>query len=299
MSFNLRTYFFRRGHYGGREIIIIGEWGKRYISIVFLLCIMKKNPILVYQVGRVGSQSIEQSLKRYTTKTVYHVHRMLPSNIHKLQKRFLSDKPPHGKIPLRLEDLWLYHNIIKKRRKAKIITLCRSPIDRTISRFFDGLNRYLNPEQIEYVKREKESDSILDLLIDIFFNVYDEHWDVLNWFDDHLKKCLNIDVYDYRFPKQKGYMKINNVVYDLLIIKSEIKDNIKEKAIIDFLNLRQDFKIIRIDDGIQKWYGRLYIKFMKKIKMPESYLTKMLDSKYKKHFYSASEIKNMHIKWSN
>ena len=78
----------------------------------------------------------------------------------------------------------------------------------------------------------KDTDYQLKKLIDIFIKEY-SHDVPLQWFDLELKKATGINVYNYPFPKHKGYMTIEENNIELLIMKLEIPDALKERVIAD------------------------------------------------------------------
>ncbi len=100
-----------------------------------------------------------------------------------------------------------------------------------------------------------------------------------------MKETLNIDVYQYPFSQENGYLSIGQDNFDLLIIKVELDDASKEKAIAKFLGL-DSFRIIRANVAQNKNYAKTYQDFIQMLKLPESYINTMCNSKYTKHFYS-------------
>jgi hypothetical protein len=218
-----------------------------------------KIPVIVYQMAKVGSSSVCDSLKMYGIRPVFHVHRFNP--------------------PVNGYGRRIYKHIIKPNRKADFITLVRDPISRNISNFFGG------------VIRKKYSNSVNEL-IHMFPNFVHGN-NPLTWFDVELKKILNIDIYSYPFPKEKGSLVIENGNFRLLVLKLELNDSNIEKAIIDFLCIDDDFKLIRTNVSRNKIIGDTYKEFKKKLILPQGYIDQMTNSKYFKHFYSKNEIKKI------
>ena len=107
-----------------------------------------------------------------------------------------------------------------------------------------------------------------------------------------------MDVYDFQFPKEKGHMVIQKNNFELLVLKLEIPDMEKQDVISEFINL-PEFQLIRANVGEDKDYSETYKDFKDKIQMPHSYLERMLNSKYSRHFYTDSEIDAIWSKWSD
>ena len=84
-----------------------------------------------------------------------------------------------------------------------------------------------------------------------------------------------------------------------MILKLEIDDQKKEKAIKEFLGLGSKFKWVKFNVGESKKYSRLYKNFKEKIKFPRTYIEQMLNSKYTRYFYTDEEIKAIEQLWLN
>ena len=245
------------------------------------------NPVLVYQMGKVASQSIYQSLKAIGEVNVYHVHRLNPDHIHAVREEYLrrGKRPPNEQ-----KGLYLYRKVIKPRKPAKIITLVREPISRNISAFFENLDLFSNPNS-----RLQEEE--ITNLIDTFLREYN-HDTVLNWFDIEMKSTTGINVYQYSFPKQTGYQIIIENPYQLLILRHDLDDETKASLIGDFLGLEQ-FDIIRANISEDKSYAEKYAAFLERIKIPTSYARRMYNSKYTKHFFAHNEIEHLFKSWTS
>ena len=93
-------------------------------------------------------------------------------------------------------------------------------------------------------------------------------------------------------------MKIEENNIELLIMKLEIPDALKERAIADFMHLDK-FRLIRKNLGKDKTYSKTYQQFKKTVRLPSTYLRKMLSSKYATHFYSEKDINALWVRWRN
>jgi hypothetical protein len=184
---------------------------------------------------------------------------------------------------------FLYNKIIVPKKQVKIISLTREPIGRNVAAFFQNFER-------ETGKKYEQSNFTPQELGDIFINFF-PHSIPLNWFDNNFKPFLGIDVYEYPFPKEQGYLKINKDNMDLLILKLETSDSVKEKAIAEFLGLKE-FKLVRTNVGEDKNYRDMYKEFKQNLKLPLSYVEEMCSSKYFNHFYKEEEIRKVYSRWT-
>jgi hypothetical protein len=236
--------------------------------------------------GKVGSRSVTDSLIKHGLHPVIHIHRMNPKNI----QRVKAEHQKHNQKPKNEEiGLWLYKNICRDdRQKAKVITLVREPISRNISAFFQNYERFTG-------LKFEESNLQADKLIKLFLSGY-QHRVPLTWFNNELKQTLGIDVYEFEFPKEHGYLEIRDGRFELLVVKMEIPDRSKAAAITKFLGL-ENFQLKRSNISNQKIYADAYREFRKKIYLPESYVDQMHKSEYAQHFYSIDELEKIRNAW--
>lgn len=242
-------------------------------------------PIVVYQMGKVGSTSVKESLVSCGVGSIYQVHRLNPENIERVRQDHLkrNSQPPDESVGMHL-----YNHVVKKRKKCKFITLVREPIGRNISAFFENFKFFAGMSFTDQVFS-------MNQLTNIFLNNY-PHSVPLTWFDEEMKRSLAIDIYEYNFPKEDGYLSINKHPFELLIIKCEMPDLIKERVISDFVGI-DNFSLNRANIAQEKNYSEVYQRFKSGINLPASYIEMMCDSKYMNHFYEYSEIESIRSKW--
>jgi hypothetical protein len=225
-------------------------------------------PVFVFQMGKVGSTSIYESLLEFYPGVVLHGHRF---HSHHENWKFRR----------------LYNWAVLRKRPLKIISLTREPLGRNVSAFFQNFER----ETI--VPYEKANFSIEDLRL-LFLSRY-RHDIPLEWFDKNIRETFGIDVYASPFPSS-GYATYSNANVRLLVMRCEIRDEEKVKVIKDFLGLEQ-FQLLRKNVGEEKDYAATYREFRDKVKLPPEYIAKMCESRYFTHFYDAATIDGVREKW--
>jgi len=110
----------------------------------------RKPPILIYQMGKVGSATILKSLSNYKLdRSVYHVHNL----DHSLAEKQLSWAIATTGTNRRYDNLWnsLFLSLSVKRPRSEkwpVITLVREPVGRNISFFFQVMDR-LYPDLLQ------------------------------------------------------------------------------------------------------------------------------------------------------
>ncbi len=241
--------------------------------------------IVIYQMGKVGSRSIESSISALKYENVYHIHYLQLDNLLRiLTERLESNR----KVSYHAErSLALWKPLLIERRYAKYITIVRNPIERNFSAFFHGYANYL-PDRNEGYRSTSES-------IKLFFESY-EHDIPLTWFNEELNPVLNINIFDHPFPVEQGYQRLQLPNGELLILKLETGNSVMERALAEFFNLTE-FTIVNSNEASDRSYNNLYRDFKASIVLPEAYVERMLNSQYTLHFYSDSERNKIREYW--
>lgn len=229
---------------------------------------MSSRPVFVYQMGKVGSASIRDSLAAQYHQPVVHGHGFAP-DFHNWQ------------IPL------LYH-VFMEGKGLDIITLTREPISRNVSHFFQKFTEYSGHHFNEF------SPDSPDKLLRLFLDSYD-HDLATYWFEEHIQRNFGIDVYSRDIPNC-GYQFYEKGRVRVLLIKLETDNAKKEDAIKKFFNL-DSFTISNSNISKKKPYGTLYQSFVEKVRLPRDYIEARLSSRYFKHFYDEKTSNAVWDKW--
>lgn len=257
---------------------------------------IKNPPIIIYQMGKVGSSTVLNSLKNVDLPNpVHHVHFLSHNGIKNAEKYFLRLKNPIIPHHIKLSKI-LRKKIDKtKDRRWKIITLIREPIGRDISDFFENVETQ-HPNLIDENGNVKKSQAI-EFLQKKFMN-YDELTNyTCTWFDKELKIAFNIDIYAYPFNHRKGFTIIRNKNIEILILKLEDIDRSFNNGVKEFLNLNCYIKMLKANVAKDKKYSIAYKYVLKNIVIPKPVCIKIYSSKYANHFYSESMRSEFIKKW--
>jgi len=242
-------------------------------------------PVVIYTMGKVGSTSIANSLGNQNIHPVFHLHKLRPENIIARQKAELI--PKYGYESAKVERD-LYGDIILTRKPAHFITAVRDPLGRSISNFFQILHHYVDrPDLLRACDFAR--------LQDIFFKNYPCCID-FEWFDLELYPVLGIDVYSIGFPANQGRQTYVNDNFKLLVLKLETADAVKEKGIMDFLEL-PSFTLSRDNESNSKEYFEVYDYFRNNVSFSHAFIDKVYSSRHVKHFYSQDEIEILKDTW--
>jgi hypothetical protein len=268
----------------------------------------KGPPLLVYQMGKVGSSSIMASLRSLgLDMPLYHPHILIKSRLDEIEtkrkKYFRTERYSSLKRPWECQFLRKQIDCTLNSKKWKIVTLTREPIARNVSTFFENLEVI----PLEYKKKYEVKSDYYDIepiivndgdmekLIPLFFE-RPKHDSPLDFFDIELKEIFGIDVFSNEFPKAKGYKIYENEKAQVLLIRLENLNSCAKQAFKEFLDI-EDFTLINTNIGAEKIYASLYRKFKDTVVFPNSYIDKLYNSKYMRHFYSESEIDGFRSIW--
>jgi len=263
------------------------------------------DPIINYQMGKVGSSTIQSSLESLgLDQPVYHVHFLNPLRVREIERQrreyFRTEKQGSLRRPWLSE--FLYERIQKKDRHWMLITLVREPIARNISTFFENLEVTKKAGAAHYAVRSDYYgfDIEVDLenlnpLIALFFDRL-VHERPLRYFDDEIRTVYGIDVFESAFPRDKGFKIYQADNADLLLMRLENLDGCADPAFKAFLGI-DELALVNTNVASNKVYAPLYKAFKRSICLPQDYVDRMYDSKYTRHFYSDEEIQQFRRRW--
>ena len=273
-----------------------------------------RDPILVYQMGKVGSSSIRNSLFRSRdprTRLVLMSHEFYPIRNRDVQRidieadlrpyviaeiehdkqvfqRFSRKKRRGWRFRERFYTQRIYQAYVKPGGPLRVITLVREPVANNISMFFEVFDHYA---QTTFEASTMSVDEMIALFLDRYM-----HRRPLTWFDAELKTTLGIDVFRHPFDTELGYAVIRQENVALLVLKMELDDHAKAEAVAGFLGL-QDLELVRSNVSRHRPHGDAYAEFRRRIRVPARLLEDLYESKYARHFYSESERAAFRQRW--
>ncbi len=277
----------------------------------------RKVPLLVYQMGKVGSSTLVASLRAnpsvVSRYSIYQVHRLTASGLEFVERvsaearvrlRETSNPkrrfyPEHARV-----GRWLRPRLIdpKNNRKWLVITLVREPISRNVSSFFQNLEFRLSYDYRSELQR-KGKEAVAAEIQRLFDVNYLDPWAMervdanpLTWFDSELKAVFGVDVYASDFPTKKGYQIYESDRARVLLLRLEDLNRIHSAALKEFLQL-DDFTLVSANTAEAKAYSELYEIFLRDLTLPASYVDDLCNSRHARHFYTDAEIKHLRARW--
>lgn len=269
-----------------------------------------KQPLVIYQMGKVGSMSILYALRSSNLDMpIYHVHALSDQGIIQMEQMYWGEtfKVFRKSLLPETQHVFASHFLraqLNKRsthEKWKVVTLVREPIARNVSEFFFSIDTTKHDPHLPDFYEMYESNAInTSKLIDRFVERFHENSEdsqlPLKWFDNEFKTVLGIDVFSSDFPKSKGYQIIREELTDVLLLKLEKIQECYSDAFNEFLEL-SELRLRRANTARQRKYYPAFKSFMDLVDLPASYVSTMYNSKYMRHFYDDEEINILWNKW--
>jgi glycosyltransferase involved in cell wall biosynthesis len=250
-------------------------------------------PIVVYQMGKVGSKSVEASLRAHGVNApICHCHLLADLDRVEAAVRKSRANPVQTLVQIdrgkQLRKTLLGSSYIQ----CRVISLVRDPVARNISAFFQNIDEFIP----DYRDQIAAGNLTVENLIETFLTYYDHNIPV-NWFDKQFKPVFGIDVFADSFPKEQGYAIYHGQGSSLLLIKLEKLNECAAAAVKDFLGI-DNFILNNTNVGDDKEYRGLYRDFIASVRLPPSYLDQMYESRAIRHFYSDDEIQRFRTRWA-
>jgi hypothetical protein len=256
---------------------------------------LDRPPILIYQMGKVGSSTVYKSLKNTPlSNSVLHLH-FLSTDLPKIKERYKKA----GKYPPPYH-IYLGESVRKilcrnPNLPCKIISLVRDPIAVVVSSLFQ--NPHLAPLSLTTDKNTIDPEKVIRYL-DRKLREPTTFSYVNEWFDRELKRVLDVDVFAKPFPVDVGYAVCRNKNVEALVIRLEDLSQRGPKAISEFLNLDATFVLEQSNVRNELMGGESYLQVLRRISLTPSLCREIYSSKFVKHFYNEAMIEQLVSKWT-
>ncbi len=250
------------------------------------------NFVLVYQMGKVGSSSIEHTLGERKIPS-YHIHTFddheefhMYHNKKDVSKFFDFKNRTMYRLVLNKRK-----RILQKREHIKIVTLVRDPIATVFSRFFQDLHlQFIEGKKNDAIHRD------MDVTYKYLEHCFDNYINLnyfANWFDNELKHNFGIDVLRQEVDNTQPFYTFNNERASVILIKCEQLSSL-DQEIGEFLQL-DDFVLKNSNEAKNKWYSNIHQYFKEHYDF--SKLFYMYELPLYHHVYSEQEREAFKDKW--
>jgi len=255
--------------------------------------------IFIWQMGKVGSASVLNSLKGFTLPTSWEVTNIV-ANDHWLV---------HNNL-LHTHSIQILYNFLHYTEEEFIvISLVRDLIARNVSSIFESMcrnapwNKLFIAEKNDFIafSYEKQEAEITKKLSEL-----NRDEGLLNWYNSLFKSHFYypdtdrylIDIYSKNFDHTKGVQTYSSKTKRVKMIIIRLEDlNESEQAIGEFLGI-DNFRLLKDNLSKDKWYKPIYEKFLSRYTPPREEINKIYLSKFMQYFYSQSQIDTLIARWT-
>ena len=255
-----------------------------------------RSSILVHTMGKVGSSTVARSLNRSSIDLpVYHTHFLSQDGINRVEARYRDDGlmvPAHIR---RSQDLrW---RVSKGETGWLVVSLVRDPIARSVSDLFQNAST-LWPELVDD-NGNVDPDLALEWISSRLAS-FDEETDyVCTWFDQEMQPVFNIDVFDTSFDHERGYTVCSSSVANLLLLRLEDLNSVFQPAMRTLLPDQPEVEMVRANVRSDKTGPRTTYQTVKdEMSLPLSTVERIYDSRFVRHFYTASMVDTFIDRWT-
>lgn len=258
---------------------------------------MAQDPIMIYQMAKVGSRSVlfslEYSYLRHHLPNVpiYHIHNLVDLDSHETRAKRTGNTEELGVIQQYKKIRQDFDQL--PNQHWNVISLVRDPVARNVGAFFHNLDHYIP----DWKPCWKEGKLSMDEIQQAFLSDKEVHHTPNVWFDVEFKSVLGIDVYAVPFRATNGYQfYANSPKVDLVIIRLEDLNRCAVPMVEKFLGIH-DFKLYPSNIGDEKDYAEIYRAF-KNTPLPLDYVEKTYQTRFACHFYTEAELQVFTRKWT-
>jgi len=250
-----------------------------------------RNPIVIYQKGKVGSSSFEKSFfEMNLSRPVIKAHVLYREHMEFLRAELgISARQYYGRHRVEPRSRYLLREIEKARKNGqgdwRFITMVRNPVAQNLSSFFQLLDVIVPDLQ----PRLHAGTLNLGELRTQFIRRYPADCFHNRWFDLEMKAALGIDVIESPFDPSRGYATYKQGCFNVLLLRLESMHDCASEAIQDYLGI-EGFRLSNTNRGDDKEYADLYRLFREEVALPAEYVDSLYNGRLARRFYSAAEI---------
>jgi hypothetical protein len=229
-------------------------------------------PVHLFQMGKVGSKSIEKSL-------ISAGHDHLIPHLHWANEMIQS-------YP---DCFYSYEEILSlpRPKPVKFISGIRDPIERVVSGLFESAESAKSSLEIGELK--ELVDSGVKSLGRVLADTVDP---ILRWFD-HRYFC-DLDVYGQSFDVSKGCGVIDGAAASVFLYRVDKLSNCWT-PLSEFVGL--PLKPVRTNEAEKKMYSALYNEALSKVRFPREFMEYVVGSRYCQTFFDERERKAMEVRY--
>jgi hypothetical protein len=254
--------------------------------------------LLVYQMPKTGSQTVEATLQRcalsHRVLRLHYLSREMADEIHRgpasncAVENWQETVRPQLAFMARMSRILFWRKWLCRCGlpipKVQIIAAVRDPIGLALSSIFENHQYFF-----QNLETATPDDFVSVLSRPRLYRFQD-------WFDLELNAVTGLRVYEKPFPHERGYAIYENSFARVLIYRFDALPKVRI-MLRELLGCEVPDMIIR-NRGAAKDYGNLYSWAKANVRLPADFVAAQLNSRMISHFYSPEERAELQGRWS-
>ena len=269
-------------------------------------------PILVYQMGKVGSNSIHAGLRAAVPHMeVAHSHLLHPASFARYERWFAADAALPGSLVASTREQIVAGDALRRRvlgagPRWRVVSLTREPIAHLVSVLFHHLEVFarvsgagspprlgaLHAFAIDSLERWVGRQHAVDL---------DPARAALTlahrWFDEEPLAVLGLDVYATPFPFTRGDLRRRTPRADVVVVRVEDLAWAAADAMRTLCGI-EGFTVSAGNRAEDCASGPLYAEYLRAYRFPAPLVAAVYDTRYARHFYRERERAALTDRWA-
>lgn len=254
-------------------------------------------PVLVYQMGKVGSASVARALEA-AAHPALHVHTLAADEIARV-----GDLHRRASGRFGVGYTWYVGRAVGERLRAgssaaplSVITLVRDPIAREVSAIFQSPALHA-PGLVDARGRFDVARVLAQL--ESSLRSEDACRYVFEWFAREIQPVLGIDVLAAPFDRERGYAILENARARLLVLRTEDLDRNLAPALREFIGLELPAGAERANIRSEGEAGDAYREVLQRLRLPRSVAERIYAHPFVRHFYPDAMVAGFLARWSD
>jgi hypothetical protein len=272
-------------------------------------------PVLVYQMGKVGSNSLLAGLRAILPDTpIHHTHLLDPRSFAHYERWFGCDPAlPPALVSSTREQIAAAQEhrdvLLGDGPRWRVITLTREPMAHFVSVLFHHLELYrrlsgadlsgprglerLHAFAIDSLRRwgraaaQPDTDPARAALTL-----------ACRWFDEELGPVLGVDVYRRPFAFDRGVVRWRTPRADVVLVRFEDLPWAATDAVRALVD-REEFALPAENRGQDRLSGASYVEYLHRYRFPADLVAAVYATRYATHFYTEAERGALARRWTD
>ena len=256
-------------------------------------------PILVYQMAKVGSTTVQATLDSLDPprRPCIKLHFLSPEGV---RRERALDRRVGGPAYVS------YYGAIGRALGARlrrvggqlqlpVISLVRDPIARQVSGLFQSPDFASVP--LRDAKGRFDVDRVLAYLEERFLAA-DPAGAAERWFEEELRSVFGVDVFAQPFPRERGYTLMRSRAASVLVLRTEDLDHTLGPALMELLDLPKAPAIVRSNLRDRTAHAADYAEVRARFRLPREIVDEIYARRLTQHFYPEAMIVEFKRRWT-